>query len=61
MIEILKDNKGNVLGMTKKEGMRKNIYNPLGQRLGYYDGKYTFDIYSNLIGEGNLLVLLLKI
>lgn len=61
MVEILKDNKGNVLGMTKPEGSRKNIYDPRGNRLGYYDGRYTFDIYSNVIGEGNLLVLLLKI
>lgn len=60
MIQVLKDNKGNILGMTKAEGKRQNIYDQKGNRLGYFDGRYTFDVYSNRIGEGNLLVLLLR-
>ena len=61
MVQVLKDNHGRVLGMTRPEGNRENIYNPEGKRLGYFDGSKTFDVYSNLIGEGNLLALLLRI
>lgn len=61
MIQVLKDKCGNVLGMTRPEGTRENIYDPNGNKLGYFDGRKTFDIYSNLVGEGNLLALLLRI
>lgn len=60
-MRMLKDKNGNVLGMTKSEGFRENIYDKSGHRLGYFDGERTFDIYSNLIGEGNLLLLLLQL
>lgn len=60
MVQILKDCNGRILGMTRPEGRRENIYDVNGNRLGYFDGYRTFDIYSNLIGEGNLLPLLLK-
>lgn len=58
-MQYLKDNSGRVLGSTMMEGKRENIYDKNGERLGFYDGKNTFDIYSNKIGEGNLLLLLL--
>lgn len=61
MVQVLKDRYGNILGSMKPEGNRENIYDKSGKRLGYFDGKKTFDIYSNFIGEGNLLVLLLKL
>ena len=59
MIQVLKDKDGRLLGTMRPEGKRENIYDCFGRRLGYYDGHDTFDIYSNKIGEGNLLVLLL--
>lgn len=61
MLHLLKDSQGNILGMTRAEGRRENIYDSKGKRLGYFDGTSTFDVYSNKIGEGNILVLLLKV
>lgn len=31
-----------------------------GHKLGYFDGRYTYDQYSHKIGEGNLLSSLLR-
>lgn len=61
MVQVLKDRFGNILGMTKYQGRRENLYDKKGNRIGYYDGLCTYDVYSNLIGEGNLLPLLLAI
>lgn len=61
MNQTLKDSTGNILGVIKVIGRRENIYDKAGKRLGYFDGIHTFDVYSNLIGEGNLLPLLLRI
>ena len=59
MTQVLKDRYGRKLGEIRDEGNRQTIYDKYGIRLGYYDGRYTFDKYGRKIGEGNLLATLL--
>lgn len=59
MGQILKDRIGNKIGEIRNEGSRQVIYDRIGTRLGYYDGKYTYDKIGKRIGEGNLLTTLL--
>lgn len=60
MDQVLKDNIGRKIGEIKDEGTRQVIYDPIGRRLGYFDGRYTYDNIGRKIGEGNLLTMLLK-
>lgn len=60
MTQVLKDNIGRKLGEIRDEGARKVIYDHIGRRLGYFDGRYTYDAIGRKIGEGNLLTMLLK-
>ena len=59
MTQVLKDRYGRKLGEIRDEGNRQTIYDKYGIRLGYYDGRYTYDKYGRKIGEGNLLATLL--
>ena len=61
MDEILKDIYGRRLGIIKTEGSKKVIYDPYGRKLGYFDGRYTYNIYWQRVGEVNILVAFLKI
>lgn len=60
MNQVLKDNLGRKLGEIRDEGTRQSIYDYLGRRLGYFDGRYTYDNLGRRIGEGNLLTMLLR-
>lgn len=60
MKEYLKDKYGRIIGYIQRDGNKLVIYSHLGIRLGYYDGRYTYNIYGQIIGEGNFLVLFLK-
>ena len=60
MEEELKDRLGRIRGRIKQESGRLVIYNYLGIRLGYYDGRATYDKLGRIVGYGNLLVLFLK-
>ena len=60
MNQVLKDNLGRKLGEIRDEGTRQTIYDRYGSRLGYFDGRYTYDKYGRKIGEGNLLATLLN-
>ena len=46
MVQVLKDRYGNILGSTKPEGNRENIYDKSGNRLGYFDGHKTGVLYT---------------
>ena len=61
MNQILKDRYGIKIGEIRTEGTRQTIYDKYGIRLGYYDGRYTYDKCGLRIGEGNLLATLLKL
>lgn len=60
MGQILRDRLGNKIGEIKDEGNKQFIFDKLGNRLGYFDGKYTYDRLGNKIGQGNLLTTLLR-
>ncbi len=59
MTQVLKDRYGRKIGEIRDEANRQTIYDKYGVRLGYYDGRYTYDRYGRKIGEGNLLATLL--
>ena len=40
---------------------KKVIYDVYGKKLAYYDGRYTYNIYGVRVGEGNFLVLFIKV
>lgn len=61
MDQVLKDRYGHKLGEIKDRGDRQEIYDPYGRKLGYYDGKYTYDNFGRIVGEGNLLVMFLHL
>lgn len=60
MDQYLKDRTGRVIGRIRQEGSRTVIYDQTGRRLGYFDGRYTFDSSGRRVGEGNLLTMLLN-
>ncbi len=59
MDQVLKDRYGRKIGEIKDRGSKQEIYNELGRKCGYFDGRYTFDELGRKVGEGNLLVTLL--
>ena len=58
MKQELKDRSGNRIGEIRDEGSRQVAYDRRGNRLGYFDGRYTFDRNGNRLGEGNMLAAL---
>lgn len=59
MRQELKDRSGRKIGEIRDEGAKQAIYDHSGRRLGYFDGRYTYDTSGRKIGEGNLLTTLL--
>lgn len=59
MHEVIKDRSGRKLGEIRTEGNKEVIYDTYGRKLGWYDGKYTYDKMGRKIGEGNFLTTLL--
>ncbi len=59
MDQVLKDRNGNLIGKIRSEGNKDVIYDRNNNRLGYFDGKDTFDRNCRKIGSGNLLTTLL--
>ena len=57
--QVLKDNRGFVIGRIKTQGNKWVIYCNRGFKLGSYDGKYTYNKSGFKIGSGNLLATLL--
>lgn len=53
--EDLKDRYGNLCGYISDTGSTKTAYDRYGNKLAYYDGRYTYDRYGNKVGEGNWL------
>ena len=60
MNQELRDARGLRIGEIRDEGDRQVICDACGQRLGYYDGRYTYDERGLMFAEGNLLTALLK-
>lgn len=60
MRQDLKDRNGHRIGYIEDRGTRKEIYNALGHKLGYYDGKNTYDNMGHKIGSGDLMATLLN-
>ena len=60
MEEILKDKYGRRIGRIVTLGNKKIMYDSSNRRLGEFDGRITKDALGRKIGEGNLLVTLLK-
>ena len=60
MTEILKDRYGRKIGEIIQDGSRLYIKDVYGRRLGSYDGSYTRDASGRIIGQGNLLTMLLN-
>ncbi len=60
MTQELKDALGRKLGEIRDEGRQQVIYDYLMRKLGYFDGKYTYDTLGRKVGEGNLLAMLLR-
>ena len=60
MKEYLKDNLSRIIGYTQNENGKIVIYDYLGRRLGYYDGRCTYNNLGKIIGYGNLLALFIK-
>lgn len=60
MTQELKDALGRKLGEIRDEGKQQVIYDYLMRKLGYFDGKYTYDSLGRKVGEGNLLAMLLR-
>lgn len=58
-VEVLKDAMGRKIGEVRQNGSRLEIYDAMGRRMGYYDGRYTYDNMGRRYGEGNLLARLL--
>ena len=61
MDQVLRDNFGRKLGEIRDEGTKQTIYDEFGRRLGYFDGRYTYDALGRRVGEGNLLAAFLRI
>ena len=59
MRQDLKDRNGRRIGYIEDRGTRKEIYDAVGHRLGYYDGKNTYDNTGHKIGSGDLMATLL--
>lgn len=55
MNQVLKDRAGRVIGKIVDVGNRQYIVDVAGRRLGYFDGKYTYESNGRSVGEGNLL------
>ena len=60
MDQILQDRHGRALGRIRNEGNQEVIYDSHGHRLGYFDGRSTFDNHGRKIGQGNLLTTFLN-
>lgn len=60
MPEILCDKYNRRVGVIKEEVGKLVIYDAYNRRLGYYDGKYTYDHFNRKLGTGNLLVWFIK-
>ncbi len=60
MVQVLKDKYGRKLGEIRDEGARQTVYDKYGARLGYFDGRCTYDKFNRKIGEGNWLATLIK-
>ena len=60
MDQILKDRTGRTIGKIRANGSRQELYDSMGKKLGYFDGRYTYDNSGRRIGEGNLLATLLR-
>ena len=60
--QILRDKYGVVLGEIRIDGTKQTLFDRHFNRLGEYDSRTnrTVDKYGNPIGQGNLLVTLLK-
>ena len=60
--QILRDKYGVVLGEIRIDGSKQTLFDRHFNRLGEYDSRTnrTVDKYGNPIGQGNLLVTLLK-
>ena len=55
MNQVLKDRAGRVIGKIVDVGNRQYIVDVAGRRLGYFDGKDTYESNGRRVGEGNLL------
>ncbi len=60
MIETLKDSHGHTIGTIEKIGTRQKLRDEHGSFLGEYDGRVTRDSHGRMVGNGNLLAMLLK-
>ena len=59
MNQVLRDKSNRRIGEIRSEGSKEVIYDTSNRRLGYFDGRYTYDNSNRKIGEGNLLTTLL--
>ena len=59
MNQVLRDKTGRRIGEIRSEGSKDAIFDATNRRLGYFDGRYTYDNTGRKIGEGNLLTTLL--
>jgi hypothetical protein len=59
--EVLRDRNGNKLAEVETNGYKRILRDKVGNKLGEYDSRdgKTRDKYSNVIGNGDLLLTLL--
>lgn len=60
MIEILKDSHGHTIGTIETTGSKQRLKDEQGKALGEYDGRVTRDSHGHIVGNGNLLTMLLN-
>ena len=60
MNQVLRDKSGRIIGAIEKSGTREMLRDASGRLLGEYDGKVTRDRSGRLVGNGNLLTMLLS-
>lgn len=60
MVQDIRDRNGQIIGQIRTSGERMDIYDMSGCKKGYFNGRSTYDMNGCKIGDGNLLIMLLK-
>ena len=59
MPEFLRDQRGCIIGRIERFGGEQKIFDAVGHYRGRFDGLNTYDQVGRLVGQGNLLAMLL--
>lgn len=60
VVQTLRDSHGKTIGTIESSGSRQKLRDAHGKLLGEYDGRVTRDSHGRLVGDGNLLTMLLN-